>query len=109
MAEAADSPGGAPTEDPSPEPDLPRMSWAQVSEQGFLQFAPPSPPTAEAAALTADIVNLDHRIHRRLGVNSSDWNEVMGVLMNAAGLLAFGRLDDARKLFGRAEAIWLLT
>ena len=107
MAEAADSPGGAPAEDPSPEPGLPPLFRAQVNEQGFLMFAPPSTPTVEGAALTADIVDLDHRIHRRLGVNSSDWNEVMGVLSNAANTLTWGRLDDARELFARAEAIWL--
>jgi hypothetical protein len=69
-------------------------------------FAPPSEATPEAAELTADIVDLDHRIHRRLGHGSSDWAEVMGVLTNAANMLTWGRLAEARELYARAAAIW---
>ena len=85
MAEAEESRGDAPVENPRFE--LPPPFYPYVNEQGFLTFAAPRKATPEGAALTADIIDLDHRIHRRLGVNSSDWKEVMGVLENAANML----------------------
>jgi hypothetical protein len=105
MAEAEESRGDAPVENPRSE--LPPPFYPYVNEQGFLTFAAPRKGTPEGAALTADIIDLDHRIHRRLGVNSSDWKEVMGVLENAANVLGYGRLADARELYMRANIIWL--
>jgi hypothetical protein len=98
--------GDAPGEIPPPEPEPTAPFQAHVNKEGFLTFAPPKSETAESAALTADIVDLDHRIHRRLGSGSSDWAEVMGVLTNAANMLMWGRLGEARELFARAEMIW---
>jgi hypothetical protein len=51
-------------------------------------------------------VDLDHRIHRHLGQGSSDWQDVMGVLTNAANMLTWGRLEEARSLFARAQAVY---
>jgi hypothetical protein len=83
-----------------------QQPYAYVNAEGFLTFTPPDPPTLETASLVADIVDLDHRIHRRLGVGSSDWEEVMGILKNAANMTMWGRPDEARQLYGRAEAVW---
>ncbi len=98
--------GDAPGEIPPPEPEPTAPFQAHVNKEGFLTFAPPKSETAESAALTADIVDLDHRIHRRLGSGSSDWAEVMGVMTNAANMLMWGRFGEARELFARAEMIW---
>lgn len=83
-----------------------QQPYADVNAEGFLTFIPLDPPTPETAALVADIVDLDHRIHRRLGMGSSDWEEVMGILKNAANMTMWDRLDEARQLYRRAEAVW---
>lgn len=104
MSESAESRGTPPGQgDDASESTQP---LAYVNEENFLTFMPPDPGTPESAELVAEIVDLDHRIHRRLGPNSPDWAEVMGVLMNAANMTTWGRLNEAQQLYVRAEAIW---
>lgn len=106
MAEEGESNHGAPGAHASAGPEPGSAFW-RINEQGFLLVAPPAQPSAEGAVLTAAIIDLDHRIHRRLGVSSSDWKEVMGVLSNAALMLQYNRLGEARELYTRANTIWL--
>lgn len=83
---------------------MPAHSQAFINQENFLQFAMPPNATDEQKALTADIVELDHRAHEQLGPGTPEWKEVMGVLVNAANVgVVYGEVPQGKLLYKRAE------
>jgi hypothetical protein len=72
----------------------------------FLNFAPPSNPTPEEEALTADIVILDHRAHHQLRPPTREWDEVLKLLVNAVVLLQNRDAAEGRVIFQEAERVY---
>jgi hypothetical protein len=77
---------------------------AWINENNFLSFHVPPEPSAEQQVLIADIVNLDHLAHDRLKPETPQWNEVLGILLNAA-ITGVTANDPAqgRLIYERAE------
>jgi len=77
---------------------------AFINQDNFLEFALPPNASPEQKALTADIVQLDHRAHEQLGPGTPEWKEVMGVLINAANTgVEYNEVPQGRMLYKRAE------
>jgi hypothetical protein len=82
-------------------------AWASVNPNGYVMFQPPdsSPRSNE---LAAQIIELDHAAHERLGVNTPRWSEVNAHLINAANSLTYGDLDMAAVSIGLARKSYYL-
>jgi hypothetical protein len=72
-------------------------------DQKLLTFAIPDGANSQQQKLAADIVVLDHRAHWRLRAGSPEWEEVIGLLANAANLgVISGQPTEARAIYQEA-------
>jgi hypothetical protein len=78
--------------------------YSPEQEADVVAFYPPADPTPEDEALVVDVVALDHRSLRRLGVKSQERQEIKRLLWNAVNA-AFngGWTKEGRLLYEKAE------
>src|SRR5260370_25323499 len=81
--------------------DTENFTTACINQEKLLTYSPSYQPTAEQAALLANIMSLDHRAHEQLGQDTPEWREVLGMLYNAANLSV--EIDFWRQAYNKAE------
>ena len=93
---------------PSSEDAASSWGYTQEQEQDLVRFYAPNDLDADGQALVADVVALDHRSLRRLGVRSPERQEVKRLLWNGVNA-AFngGNINEGRLLYQRAEKAYL--
>jgi hypothetical protein len=80
--------------------------YTEEQENDLVRFAAPNDGTPEQQALVADIVALDHRSLRRLGVRSPIRQEIKRLLWNASNVGFIGTesgTNEGRLLYQKAE------
>src|SRR5215469_15896823 len=89
---------------PDPLPDQPFVPCLNVDKYLVWQNG----SGEDATTLDIDMMSLDHRAHERLGPDTTEWAEVLGLLYNAAAVNSLnGNVKEARMIYERAEQTYL--
>jgi hypothetical protein len=81
---------------------MPATMLASLNPNGYVMFQQPD-ASPRSNDLAAQIVELDHAAHERLGVESPQWKEVVAHLVNAANSLAYREFEMAQFHIGLAR------